>query len=114
MPDIHITVPVPTEEERALMESRVHAFIFPNDPQTEEETEAFNKAVEHQIAHEKTAMSVVGSASIPQGTKAFSIGNFNMTFDDGTFDGLLTKKNICPAAYGVLLRAGLLYKGAGR
>jgi len=114
MPDIHITVPTPTEEERSLMEARIQAFIFPNDPQTDEEKAAFDKAVEFQIAHEKTAMNAVGSASVPQGTKAFKIGNFDMTFEDGTFDGLLTKKNICPAAYGVLLRTGLLYKGAGR
>lgn len=111
MPDMHIAVASPTEEEREFMASRLLAFIFPNDPRTDEEKESFRKALEYQIAHEKTAMNAAGSASIPQGTKAFKIGNFDMTFENGSFDGLLTRKNVCPAAYGVLLRAGLLYKG---
>ena len=37
-----------------------------------------------------------------------------MSFDTGAMGNQLTKKTVCPAAYGVLLREGLLYKGVER
>ena len=52
-----------------------------------------------------------GAQALPDGTKSFSIGNFSMSFEDGSFSSKLTRKSICPTAYGVLLEAGLLYKG---
>ena len=36
------------------MRDRIKAFIFPNVPKTEEEVEAFEKAVAYQIEHEKS------------------------------------------------------------
>lgn len=86
------------------------AFIMPNTPVTPEENEAFSKAVEHQISHEKTIADAIGNG-IPQGTTGFSIGHFSMDFQEGTFDGELSRKTICPTSYGLLLRVGLLYKG---
>ena len=48
---------------------------------------------------------------VPEGTQSFSIGDFSMTFNKDFLEGRLTRKTICPAAYGLLLRSGLLYRG---
>lgn len=109
MADIHTWTGTPTEEEQALMEDRMRLFIFPNDPQTEDETEAFSKAVSYQIAHEKSIAENFGD--IPEGVEAFKIGDFSMNFGEGVNGSGLTHKTICQAAYSVLLRAGLLYRG---
>ena len=114
MPDNTNPVYTPSAEERALMESRMLTFIFPNHPRTEEEQEAFDKAVELQIAYERSLAECTGNIDLPAGTKSFSIGNFSMSFEDGTFSTLLTKRSISPAAYGILLQVGLLYKGVER
>lgn len=111
MPDIHGTFEAPTIEEIALMEPRIKAFIFPSIPRQQFEIEAFHQAVLHQIQHEKTLAAQMQGQALPDGTKSFSIGNFSMSFEDGSFSGKLTRKSICPTAYGVLLEAGLLYKG---
>lgn len=115
MPDDNMNpVYTPSAEERALMESRMLTFIFPNTPRTEEEQAAFDKAVYLQIVYEKNLAERMGNADLPVGTKSFSIGKFSMSFEDGTFSSLLTKRSICPGAYGILLHAGLLYKGVER
>ena len=111
MPDLHTWAGTPTEEETAMMEDRMRLFIFPNDPQTEDETEAFSKAVSYQIAHEKSLAEQYGDIGIPDGTTGFKIGDFSMTFEEGVNGSGLTHKTICQAAYSVLLRAGLLYRG---
>lgn len=112
MPDIHTSAGVISESDLELMEPRMRAFIFPNQPRTDEERAAFDKAVRFQIDHERTMIENGNAAAeIPNGTKAFTIGNFHMEFSDGLFDSRLTRKTICPSAYGVLLTAGLLYRG---
>lgn len=114
MPDLHGAFSAPTDEEIAAMEPRIKAFIFPNIPRKDYEIEAFDSAVVYQIAHEKSIAAAMQGQQIPQGTRSFSIGNFSMSFGDNSFDGMLTKRNICPTAYGILLEAGLLYKGVER
>lgn len=109
MPDLHTWTGEATEEETALMEDQMRLFIFPNSAETEEETEAFNKAVAYQIAHEKSRAEAF--SEIPDGANSFKIGDFSMSFEAGVNDSALNRKNICPAAYSVLLRAGLLYRG---
>lgn len=111
MPDIHGAFEAPTAEEVDLMEPRIKAFIFPSIPREPWEKKAFEKAVIHQIQHEKTIAAQLDGQTLPEGTTSFSIGNFSMSFDAGSGGGRLTKKTICPSAYGVLLEAGLLYKG---
>ena len=111
MPDIHLVLQEPTTDERELMEPRIDTFIFPNHPTSEEEKAAYDKAVTFQINHEKTLAAMTGDVPLPQGVTAFDIGNFSMNFASGSFDNALTRQTICPSAYGVLLRAGLLYKG---
>lgn len=111
MPDIHGVFNAPTTEEIAMMEPRIKAFIFPSIPVLDFEIEAFNKAVRYQIDHEKTIAQKLNNQAIPEGVKSFSIGDFSMSFEDGSFSSRLTKRTICPTAYGVLLEAGLMYKG---
>lgn len=114
MTDNHKQLPDPTGMEKELMEQRMLAFIFPNHPRTAREKEVFAKAVRYQIDHEKTladSNSEVGS--LPHGVESFQIGDFSMTFDGSATDHL-TRKTICPYAYGLLLREGLLYKGVER
>ena len=109
MADLHTWTGTPTAAETELMEERMRLFIFPNDPKTEEQTAAFNKAVSFQIAHEKSQAEQTGD--IPSGTTSFHIGDFSMTFEDGVNGSGLTRKTICQAAYSMLLRAELLYRG---
>lgn len=109
MADLHTWTGTPTAAETELMEERMRMFIFPNEPRTEEQTEAFNKAVSFQIAHEKSQAEQTGD--IPSGTTSFRISDFSMTFEEGANASGLTRKTICQAAYSVLLRAELLYRG---
>lgn len=112
MPDIHGEFSAPTAEEIAAMEPRIKAFIFPSIPRQGFEVDAFNLAVQYQIQHEKTISAMLQGQQLPAGTTSFNIGNFSMSFGDGSaFDSRLTKKSICPTAYGILLEAGLMYKG---
>ena len=111
MPDIHGVVYAPTAEEIAAMEPRIKAFIFPSIPRLDYEVEAFERAVLYQIEHEKNIASKMNGQTLPSGVKSFNIGEFSMSFEDGSFDQQLTKKTICPTAYGILLEAGLMYKG---
>lgn len=94
-----------------MMREMILAFIIPNTPRTEEEHKAVEKAIEYQIAHEKTMISHIGTDALPQGTESFTIGDFSMSFSEDAASGALTRKTICPHAYSVLLNAGLLYKG---
>ena len=109
MPDLHTWTGEATEEETALMQEQMRLFIFPNAAETDAEIEAFNKAVTFQIAHEKSRQEQFDQ--IPDGVSGFKIGDFSMNFEAGFNDAGLNRKNICPAAYSVLLRAGLLYRG---
>lgn len=116
MADMHTFVGAPTDEEIEMMQERMHAFIFPNEPRTDDEKTAFCKAVQYQIAHEKTIASTHGDLSVlqalPDGVSSFEIGTFSMSFGGGYKKSFkLDKNTICPYAYSVLLRAGLLYKG---
>ena len=111
MPDVHRQFTAPTLDEIEAMEPRIRAFIFPSIPRQDFEIEAFNKAVIYQIAHEKTQAELTANQALPAGTTSFKISEFSMTFGDGVFDSRLTRKTICATAYGILLEAGLLYKG---
>ena len=101
------------DEEFAQMTERMYYRIFPNTPVTKEETAAFERACLLQIAHERESAGTV--PALPPGVKSFQIGHFSMNFSEtaaqGNSPGGL---NLCAAAYGVLLRAGLLYRGVER
>lgn len=114
MSDIHKVVAEPSEHDLELLRDKMNAFIFPNIPVTAEETEAYDKAVQYQYEHEMTILEQMNEVGIPEGAASFRIGDFSMNFEDGVNTGTLTMKTICPSAYGVLLRAGLLYRGVER
>ncbi|MBR6861179.1 MAG: hypothetical protein IKM73_07660 [Acidaminococcaceae bacterium] len=109
MADVHTWTGTATEEETAMMVDQMKLFIFPNEARTDDEIEAFNKAVAYQIAHEHSLHEQQGD--IPSGVNSFKIGDFSMSFEEGVNGIGLTRKTICPAAYSVLLLAGLLYRG---
>lgn len=98
-----------------VVEENLKAFIFPNTPVTQEEIEAFSRAVYVQAEHEKQMQETYGSEGIelPNGVSSFSIGHFSMSFAGNGYQNgaVLTKDTICPTAYSILLRAGLLYRG---
>lgn len=116
MADVHISADAPTYEEIEMIQERMYAFIFPNEPRSDAEKAAFDKAVDYQIAHEKTIASEYANLNVlqalPDGVSSFTIGTFGMEFGNGyKKSSILNKDTICPYAYSVLLRAGLLYKG---
>lgn len=100
-----------TDEAFQAMVPRMKAFIFPSIPVLDFEKTAFNQAVLYQIEHDNRQAEILNNQSMPQGVKSFDIGEFSMSFQDGSFDQRLTKRTICPSAYGILLEAGLMYKG---
>lgn len=103
-----ITLPV-VEEAVQLVRDKLLAFIFPNSPVTQSDQTAFEKAVMYQYFHDATAAAK--AQDVPEGAQSFSIGDFSMSFDKDWIGTRLTRKTICPSAYGVLLRQGLLYRG---
>lgn len=116
MSDVHTYFDTPTPEEVEMMRDRMYTYIFPNEPRTDEEKNAFEKAVQYQIAHEKSASldqsGVEAINSLPDGVSSFTIGTFSMDFGDGLKKKTkLDRDTICQYAYSVLLRAGLLYRG---
>ena len=111
MMDVHTVTDTPDEDVLELMRERMNAYIFPNVPVTDEETEAYEKAVLWQYRHDASLMAALEGAVIPAGAVSFKIGDFQMAFESGTLDQALNHKNICPSVYGLLLRHGLLYKG---
>ena len=111
MPDIHASFPPPEAEEIVAMERRMLAYIFPGTPRGAAELAAFSQAVLCQIAHEKTLAAGTGGSPAPAGVESFTIGHFSMRMEPGAANPRLTPKTLCPQAYGILLRAGLLYRG---
>ena len=114
MADVHIVCPAPREDELEMMRDKMLAYIFPNTPMTADQKAAFEKACKYQLAHDKTVIAKMGNTDLPDGVTGFEIGDFSMTFEAGAISSRLTKKTVCPAAHGVLLSAGLLYKGVER
>ena len=116
MADLHSNSYDISVGELNAMNARMLAFIFPNTPVTQDEVRAFENAVLLQVQHEK-AIKASGMGEIPEGVTSFQIGHFTMSFADGyssSSGARLTRKTICDGAYGLLLRAGLLYKGVER
>jgi len=91
---------------------KLYAFCFPNVPASLEEQVAFEQAACLQYEHETAALADTGGRGMPPGVTRFRLGDFQVEADAGAVGGQLTVKNICPAAYGLLLRSGLLYRGA--
>jgi hypothetical protein len=98
-----------TEMQREEMRARILGAIFPNTPRTLAEQAAFEQAVNFQILHEMDQ-----ATDLPKGAKSVRIGHYSVEMADSGAGDLLTPRRLCGAAYGVLLYAGLLYKGVER
>ena len=100
-----------SEAMRELYRERMYAFCFPNVPRTQEEQTAFDAAVENQYYHEASASMQSDASALPEGVTSYSVGDFHLTWEKGSNTTRLTRATICPGAYGLLLRHGLLYRG---
>lgn len=114
MDELHPQASEPTEDELSVMRARMNGYIFPNIPVTQEEQQAFEQAMRFQIEHERRQREALSGVTLPDGTTGFTIGHFQMSFEQGALSSRLTRRTVCDAAYGVLLRAGLLYRGVER
>ena len=110
MADIHGKAAGATAEETRMMRARLAEVIFPNERLTDAQEVALEEAVLYQIEHERRGLSK--GAVLPQGMSAVKVGILNLAQPQE--DGVLSRKTMCRAAYGVLLSAGLLYKGVER
>lgn len=102
------------EHEIAMMRARMDGYIFPNTAVTDAEKEALHAACLYQIEHERRQREALEGERLPDGTTGFTIGHFQMAFAEGAISSRLTRRTICDAAHGILLRAGLLYRGVER
>ena len=102
---------IPTDEELEDMIERINAFIIPNVAATKSEKETVRKAALKQYEYEMTIRSAYGDNQVPDNVESFRIGNFAMSFKNSNNFAVLSKKNIAPVAYAILLNAGLLYRG---
>ncbi|MBQ8094107.1 MAG: hypothetical protein IJ242_11105 [Clostridia bacterium] len=100
-----------TEAEREQMRASMLGVIFPNTPYTAFEKAAFERAVDFQILHNKTH----SDNEMPAGARSVRIGHYTIEMQENWNGGdSLTRQTLCSAAYGILLTAGLLYKGVER
>lgn len=92
-------------------ESKLLAYIIPNAPASPSDAEAFARAVYSQFIFENESR-YKDVRDLPHGVKRFKLGDFEMEFSDTrAASAVLTKSTISPAAYSILLRQGLLYRG---
>lgn len=92
-----------TGRELELAQERLLNHIFPREPVSGEEKEAFERAVIAQAEWEKKLADSTGE--LPGRVTAVKIGNFSASVQPRTgFE-------MAPEARGILLRSGLLYKG---
>ena len=89
--------------DRGHIQERLRAYIPPNTVKTAEQKEAFDSAVDAQLAYE--AAHDLGE--IPGNVRGFSIGGYSVTMDEGA-GGAYTLATLSPVAWAILFNAGLL------
>ncbi|MBR1684055.1 MAG: hypothetical protein IJ708_02875 [Clostridia bacterium] len=89
--------------ERASL--RLEAYMFPNRAVTEQEKAVFARAARLQAEHEASVQS--DFPALPSEVSGFQIGHFQASLREG----MQGRDSLCPLAYGLLLREGLLYRG---
>lgn len=109
-------LPFPGKEKTVIYETeldsireKLYAFCFPNVPEDLQQQEMFDRAACMQYAWEQQQAQTMGT--VPQGLKSIRLGDFSAELAADQAGGALTQKNMCPEAYGLLLRSGLLYRG---
>lgn len=90
-------------DAREHIEERLRAYIHPNAVDTAEREEAFESAVDAQLAYE----SANEGGELPGNVRSFSVGNYSVTLDDSA-TGADGQASVCPAAWAILFNAGLL------
>ena len=90
--------------ERAQL--MLEAFMFPNRAETQQEKDVLLRAARFQAAHDLTLAQE--TPNLPGYVRSFQIGHFQMTMDP---DSRVSRQDVCPSAYALLLREGFLYRG---
>ena len=94
----------PEDLERAQLV--LESYMFPNTAQTEREKDVLRRASRYQAAHDLTLARE--TPNLPADVRSFQIGHFQMTMEPGA---RTQRAALCPSAYALLLREGLLYRG---
>ena len=89
--------------ERERIEARLRAYIRPNEASTADELSALDRAVDAQLAYERES----GAEGLPPGVESLRIGNYSVQASEPG-GAALTRSSICPAAWAILVNAGLL------
>ena len=83
---------------------RLTAYLLPRRVETEAEVAAFERAVAAQVEYEQGG----GMGDVPEGVRAFAIGDFSATLGEGRRGPAYTKDSISPVAWSILRNAGLI------
>lgn len=83
---------------------RLTAYLRPRRIENEAQAAAFERAVAAQAEYEQGA----GLGDVPEGVRAFSIGDFSATMGEGGRGPAYTKDSISPVAWSILRNAGLI------
>lgn len=86
------------------IEHRLRAYILPRKPVTSEQIEAFDLAVEAQLAYETDS----GLEDVPNAVTEFSLGDFSATLAEDARYPAYTRQTISPVAWSILRNAGLI------
>ena len=107
--DVHARDLNVTEGDVLRAEIFLTGKMFPNSPVTEREKEVLQKAARLQAEHDVTQARDM--PSLPSPVKSFQLGHFQMELQ---VDTRALRGDMCPLAYALLLREGLLYRGVER
>lgn len=83
---------------------RLLAYILPRAPETDDQEEAMDRAVEAQVAYD----AITGLSDIPANVSAISNDGVSMTFNQRSEVRSYTRDNISPVAWSILRNAGLI------
>lgn len=101
-------VDMPIERALERVETRLMAYIAPNEPACDVQREAFARAAYAQILYEHDDAQKQ-LRDMPSGVKSFTVNGFSVSLD-GARAGAMPY-GIAPEARAELLLSGLLYKG---
>ncbi len=104
--DVHAPDVRPGEEDVERARLFLESFMFPNRAQTRQEKDVLLQAARYQAAHELTLAREM--PVLPGHVRSFQIGHFQMSMDPAERG---SREDVCPSAYALLLREGLLYRG---
>ena len=107
--DVHARELEVTEDEMERAQLLLEAFMFPNRALTEGQQQVMKRAARYQAEHDLTLSQSV--PPVPEDVSSMQIGHFQIAWDTGT---RAQRDRICPSAYALLLREGLLYRGVER